>query len=170
MAAAVAPLVIIIFGVAFGCSIKVRLASGGGTVIIRLRRMMIVAFEIIIDVVFGIEIAVIGVVNGEGPTINPAVQIIIVSVIDEAKGPIIMEGRVMVVVVKIIIVKIIIDVVFGFEIIVVIVVVNGKGPPFLGLILHPSVRIIIVCVDEAKGPIISGVRGLHMAVTVIVKQ
>ena len=120
MAAAKPPLVIVIFGVAFGCSIK--LASGGGTVIICLRKM-IVAFEFIIDVVFGIEIAVIVVVNGEGPTLNPAVGIIIVGVIDEAKGPIIMEGRVMVVVVKIII-----DVVFGIEIIVDVDVVNGKGP------------------------------------------
>ena len=54
MAAAEAPLVIIIFGVAFDCSIKVRLASGRGwgTVIICLRKkMQIVAFEIVIDVV-----------------------------------------------------------------------------------------------------------------------
>ena len=58
--------------------------------------MMIVAFEIIIDVVFGIEIAVIVVVvvvNGEGPTLNPAVRIIIVGVSDEAKGPIISGVR-----------------------------------------------------------------------------
>ena len=84
----------IIVGVAFGCSI--RLASGGGTVIIRLgrmvilRRMMIVAFEINIDIVFGIEIAVV-VVNGKGPTFNPVVRIIIVG--DKAKGPIIGGGR-----------------------------------------------------------------------------
>ena len=54
---------------------------------------MIVAFEIITDVVFGIEIAVIVVVvvNGEGPTLNPVVRIIIVG--DEAKGPIIGGGR-----------------------------------------------------------------------------
>ena len=58
--------------------------------------MMIVAFEIIIDVVFGIVIAIVVVVvvvlvvvNCECPTLNPAVQIIIVGVIDEAKGPII---------------------------------------------------------------------------------
>ena len=54
MATTKASLVIVIFGVVFGCSIKVRLASGEGTVIICLRKkMMIVAFEIIINVVFG---------------------------------------------------------------------------------------------------------------------
>ena len=53
-------------------------------------------------------------------------------------------------------------------VVVVVIVVNGKGPTLSGLILHPSVRIIIVCVDKAKGPIV-GVRGLDMAVgTVIV--
>jgi len=50
MAAAKPPLVIVIFGVAFGCSIG--LFSDGGTVVIHLRRMMIVVFEVIIDVVF----------------------------------------------------------------------------------------------------------------------
>ena len=94
MAAAEAPLVIVIFGVAFGCSI--RLASGEGTVIIRSRKkMMIVAIKIIIDVVFGIEIVVVVVVvNCEGPTLScltlsPVVRMIIVGVIDEAKGSII---------------------------------------------------------------------------------
>ena len=56
--------VIIIFGVAFGCSIKIRIASGEGTIIIhsRMKKMMIVAFEIIINVIFGIGIAVVFVV------------------------------------------------------------------------------------------------------------
>ena len=85
-----------IVGFAFGC--RVIRASGWGTVIIHLEKgMMMVAFEIIIDVVFGIVIAVIVVVvvvvNGEGPTLNPAVRIIIVGVSDEAKGPIISGVR-----------------------------------------------------------------------------
>ena len=45
-----APLAIVILCFVFGCSI--RLASGGGTVIIRLRKIMIVAFEIISNIVF----------------------------------------------------------------------------------------------------------------------
>ena len=49
-------------------------------------------------------------------------------------------------------------------IVVVVVVVNWEGPALLGLTLHPTVRIIIFCVDKAKGPIISGVRGLDTAV------
>ena len=85
----------IIVGIAFFCSI--RLASDGGTVIIRLRRMMIVAFEIIIDVVFGrIVIVVVVVVNCEDSTLSgrtPAVGIIIVG--DKAKGPIIVGNRVL---------------------------------------------------------------------------
>ena len=78
--------VIVIFGVVFGCSIKIWFAFVEGTVIIRSRmkkKMMIVAFEIIIDVVFGI------VIYCEGLTLNPAVRIIIIGVIEEAKGPII---------------------------------------------------------------------------------
>ena len=72
-----------IVGFAFGC--RVIRASGWGTVIIHLRKeMMIVAFEIIISVVFGIVIVVVVVVNGEGPTLNPVVWIIIVGVNDEA--------------------------------------------------------------------------------------
>ena len=61
--------------------------------------MMVVAFEIIIVVVFGIVIAavfVVVVVTCEGLTLNPAVQIIII-IIDKAKGPIILNRRVMVV-------------------------------------------------------------------------
>jgi len=69
----VGPLVVGLVGVAFGCSI--RLASGGGTVIIRLRRMKIGAFETIVNVVFGIVI--VGVVNCESQTLNPAINIII---------------------------------------------------------------------------------------------
>ena len=47
--------VIVIFGVAFGCSIKIRFASGEGTIIIRsgIKKMMVVVFEILIVVVFG---------------------------------------------------------------------------------------------------------------------
>ena len=77
-----------------------------------------------------------------------------------------MERRIMVVVVKIII----IDVVFwiGIIIIVVVVVVNCEGPTLSCLILRPAIGIIIVW-DEAKGPIIIGVRVLDTAVgTVIV--
>jgi len=52
---------------------------------------MVVVVGIIIDVVFGIVIAVVVVVViCDGPTHNPAVRIIIVVVIDEAKGPIIL--------------------------------------------------------------------------------
>ena len=58
---------------------------------------MIVAFEIIIDVVFGrIVIVVVVVVNCEDSTLSsrtPAVGIIIVG--DEAKGPIIVGNRVL---------------------------------------------------------------------------
>ena len=57
VAEAKAPLAIVIFCFVFGC--RIRLASGVGTVIIRLRRIMIVALEIIINVVFGIVIAVV---------------------------------------------------------------------------------------------------------------
>ena len=64
--------VIVIIGVAFGCSIKIRFVSGRGrgSVIIRSRmkiKMMIVAFEIIIDIVFGIVIGVVVVVNFKSP-------------------------------------------------------------------------------------------------------
>ena len=85
MAEAEAPLVIIIFCVVFGCSIKVRLifGRGWGTIIIRSRKKMkMVAFEIVIDVVFGIVIAVVVVVNCESPILNPGVKKIIIGVID----------------------------------------------------------------------------------------
>ena len=75
-------------------------ASGEGTVIIRSRvkKMMIVAFEIIIDVVFGriVIVVVVVVVNCEDSTLSgrtPAVGIIIVG--DKAKGPIIVGIRVL---------------------------------------------------------------------------
>ena len=83
--------------VAFGCRVR---ASGEGTIIIRSKmkkKMTIVAFEIIIDVVFGrIVIVVVVVVNCEDSTLSghtPAVGIIIVG--DEAKGPIIVGIRVL---------------------------------------------------------------------------
>ena len=89
----------VILGVAFGCSCRVR-ASGKGTVIIRSRvkKMMIVAFEIIINVVFGIVIAVVVViiVSREESTLSsqtPTVGIIIVR--DKDKGPIIVGNRVL---------------------------------------------------------------------------
>ena len=69
--------------------------------------------EIIINVIFGI------VIYREGPT-RPPVRIIIV--VDEAKGPIIMERRIVVVVVKVVFVFGIIFVVI-FEIVIVVVVV-----------------------------------------------
>ena len=112
---------------------------------------MVVVVGIIINVVFGI------VIYREGPT--PPVRIIIV--VDEAKGPIIMERRIIVVVVKVVFV-----VVFGiifvvvFEIVIVVVVVIVEFPTLSCLILRPAVGIIIVGVDKAKGPIISGVRDL----------
>ena len=86
----------IIVGVAFGRSI--RLASGWDTavVIILERNIMVVVVGIIINVVFGIVIfvvVVVVVVNCKGPTLNPAVRIIIVGVSDEAKGPIISGVR-----------------------------------------------------------------------------
>ena len=109
---------VIIAGVTFGCRVR---ASGEGTVIIRSKmkkKMMIVAFEIIIYVAFGEVISVVVVVTCEGLTPNPAVRIIIVVVIDEAKGPIILNRRVMVVAIGIIII-----VVFGIVIVVVVVVI-----------------------------------------------
>ena len=57
---------------------------------------MIVAFEIIISVVFGIVIVVVVIINCEDSTLSgrtPAVGIIIVG--DEAKGPIIVGNRVL---------------------------------------------------------------------------
>ena len=56
-------------------------------------------------------------------------------------------------------------------VVVVVVVVNCEGPTLLGVTLDPAVRIIIVCVDKVKGPMISGVRSLDTAVviTIIVK-
>ena len=62
--------------------------------------------------------------------------------------------------------EIIIEVVFRIIIAVVVVVaavVNGECPT-----LNPTVRIIIVCVDKAKGPIIGCVRGLDAAVGTVV--
>ena len=58
---------------------------------------MVVVVGIIINVVFTIVMAVLVViiVSCEGPTPNPAVRIIIVVVIDEAKGPIIVGSRVL---------------------------------------------------------------------------
>ena len=168
-ATAKATFVIVIFGVVFGCSIKIRLASSEGTVIIFLRKkMMIIAFEIIIDDVFGIGIAVVVVivivVNCGIQILNPIIRIIIDGVIDKAKGPIITERRIMVVVVKIIT-----DVVFGIEIAVVaVVVVNGEDHTLLCVTLSPAVGTIIVGVDKAKGPVICGVRDLDIVGTVIV--
>ena len=85
--AAKAPLDIVIFGVVFSYSIRLASSRGRGTVIIRLRKeMKMVTFEIIINVVFGNLIAaIVVVVNCEGPTLNPAVWIIIIGVIDDAK-------------------------------------------------------------------------------------
>ena len=108
---------------------------------------MVVAFEIIIVVVFGIDIAVLVViiVSCEGPTLNPTVRIIIVF-IDEAKGPVIMERRIMVVVVKII-VKVVFGIIFAvvFEIVIVVAVVRVvKDPALSCLVLPLDVRIIIV--------------------------
>ena len=101
----------------------------------KMKKMMLVVFEIIINVVFGI------VINSEALT--PAVQIIFV--IDDAKGPIIMERRIVVVVVKIIIVFVfeivIVVIVFGIVIGVVVVV---KDPALLCLVLPLDVGIIIV--------------------------
>jgi len=112
--------------------------------------MIIVAFEIIINLVFGIVIVVV--VNCESPTLNPLINIIIVD--DEAKDPIILRR------VSVVVVGIIINVVFGIVIavIVVIVIVDYEGPPLSSLTLSPVVRIIIVG-DEAKDPIIGGGRG-----------
>ena len=106
MAAAGVPLVVVvvIFGVTFSCSIK--LASGWGTFIV-FGKIMVVAFEIIINVVFGFIIIII-VVIGEGPTLRPVGMIIIVN--DKANGPIIRGNRVfgrVVVVTIIIIIKIV---------------------------------------------------------------
>ena len=69
----------------------------------------------------------------------------------------------------VVVVKIIINVVFGIVIAVVIVIVivlNCEGPALLCLIL-PAVGIIIVG-DEAKGPIIVGIRVLDTAVGTII--
>ena len=61
-------------------------------------------------------------------------------------------------------VEIIIDVVFGRIVIVVVVVVNCEDSTLSG---QPAVGIIIVG-DEAKGPIIIGIRVLDMAVGTII--
>ena len=72
----------------------------------------------------------------------------------------------------VVVVRIIIDVVFGIwvaVVVIVVVVANCEGPPLSCLILHLAVWIIIVGDDEAEGPVI-GVRGLDKAdVTIIVK-
>ena len=108
---------------------------------------MVVVVGIVINVVFGIEIAVVFVivVTCEGLTLNPAVWIIIVVVIAEAKGPIILNRRVVAVAIGIIIVVVfgilIVVVVFGIVIGVVLVV---KNPALLCLILPLDVGIIIV--------------------------
>ena len=108
---------------------------------------MVVVVGIIINVVFRIEIAVVFVVvvTCEGLTLNPAVRIIIVVVIDKAKGPIILNRRVMVVAIGIIIVVVfgiaIVVVVFG---IVIVVVLVEKNPALLYLILPLDVGIISV--------------------------
>ena len=125
---------------------------------------MVVVVITIINVVFGIIHVVFVEVNCESPKLNPAFKIIIVSVIDEAKGPVILRTIVAVVL------GFIINVVFGIVIatVVIIVIVNCEVPTLLDLTLHPTIWIIIVDVDEVKGPII-GVRGLDTAVgTVIV--
>ena len=90
----------VIVGSVFGCRVMCASDWGWGTVLIHLRKeMMIVTFEIVIYVVFVIVIAV-----------------------------------------------------------VVVVVVNCEGPTLSGLALNHAVGIIIICVDEARDPIIVGVR------------
>ena len=86
---------------------------------------MVVFVGIIINAVFGIEIAIVFVVvvTFEGLTLNPVFRITIVVVIDKAKGRIILNRREMVVVIGIIDVVVsgieIVVVVFGIVIIVV---------------------------------------------------
>ena len=60
----------------------------------------------------------------------------------------------------VVVVRIIINVVFG--IVIAVVVVNNEDPT-LSPTFRPVVGIIIIGVDKAKGPII-GVRGLDTAV------
>ena len=62
----------------------------------------------------------------------------------------------------VVVVRIIINVVFGIVIIIIIVVENGEGPT-----LRP-VGIIIIVGDEANGPIIMGGRVLDTAVVVTI--
>ena len=81
----------------FSCS--VRLASGRDTAVIIVVQIKDYAFKISIDVVFGIVTAVVivivvVVVNSESPTLSgltlsPVVRTIIFSIVDKAKGPII---------------------------------------------------------------------------------
>ena len=52
-------------------------------------------------------------------------------------------------------------------VVVVVVVVNCKGPTLSGLTLNHTVRIIIICVDEAKGLIICA-KGLDTAVGIVI--
>jgi len=86
----------------------------------------------------------------ESPTLNPAINIIIVGVIDEAKGPIILR-RISVVVV------VIIKVVFRIVTAVVILIVDCENSTLLSLTLNPVFRIIILgVIDKAKDPIIGG--------------
>ena len=65
----------------------------------------------------------------------------------------------------VVVVGIIINVVFGIVIVVVVVIVNCEDSTLSGR--TPAVGIIIVG-DEAKGPIIVGIRVLDTAVTIIV--
>ena len=90
---------VVVVGIIVNVVFGIRISGVGviGAVIIRSRmkkKMMIVAFEIIIDVVFG-RIVIVVVVNCEDSTLSgqPAVGIIIVG--DEAKGPIIVGIRVL---------------------------------------------------------------------------
>ena len=76
----------IIVGVAFGRSIRLASVWDTAVMIIFQRNIMVIVVGIIINVVFGIVIfvvVVVVVVICEGPTLNPAVWIIIVGV-DEA--------------------------------------------------------------------------------------
>ena len=141
-----------IVGVAFGRSIWLASSWDTAIIIILERRIMVIVIGIIINVVFGIIIVAVVVVVCESPTLNPAFKIIIVDVIDKAKGPIILRRIVNVVV------GIFINVVFGIVIavaiaiavVVVVVIVNCVGPTLLGLTLSLVVRIIIAgVIDEA---------------------
>ena len=137
-----------VVGFAFGCRIR---PSGEGTVTIcskMKKKMMIVAFEIMINVVSGIVLVVVIVV-----IVNLVVVRIIINVVF-----------------GIAIVIVVVVVVFGIVIAVVVIVaiVTCEGPTLSCLILCPAVGIMIVGVDKAKGPIISGTRGLDTAVGILI--